>query len=477
MRTIVPMDRSLFTRGVSFGDGSSMHTAYSLFYSLLGCLALSILGADTPDPAAVERGRVALTGTGYLKPAWKEDTYKKVGKFWGFEAPDPDKDPEGYAQAFMKRYGLHPAPYPNDGYPMGLRKGNGPDGTKVGLQIDCMVCHGGSIGGTSYVGIGNSQLDLTSLLNDLTIAEGRKMPPALFTLNTARGTVNAGQIAAVLLSVRNSDMSRRTIPIPLGANFPELNTPAWWNLGPKATMYHDGRTDASSVRSNMQFMLGELSLKEFQNLEPTFKDIQAYLKSLTPPKYPFAIDSTKAERGKAVFTQNCAKCHGKYGVDGAIESYPSRIVEIDVIGSDRVRFDGTTDRLVKHYNSTWFGEVSPVNEEGIGYQAPPLRGVWATAPYLHNGSIPTLAALLKSSTRPNVFKLPTSTDFTHFDQVNVGWKVESIDSAIDLKKLTTFEARHIYDTNRVGLGNGGHTFGDKLSDEQRMDLMEYLKTL
>ena len=63
-------------------------------------------------------------------------------------------------------------------------------------------------------------------------------------------------------------------------------------------MYYDGRTDARSVRSNMQFLLGEKSLEELKELEPTFRDIQAYLKSLKPPKYPFAIDATRADRGQ-----------------------------------------------------------------------------------------------------------------------------------------------------------------------------------
>src|SRR4051812_41603746 len=113
------------------------------------------VGAEVSDPAAVERGRRALTETGYLPPAWSEGAYKAARRLLGPDAPDPDRDPEGYAAAFRRRYGLHPAPYPNDGLPMGLRRGNGPDGTKAGLQIDCLICHGGAIGGASYVGPGH----------------------------------------------------------------------------------------------------------------------------------------------------------------------------------------------------------------------------------------------------------------------------------------------------------------------------------
>lgn len=442
---------------------------------MVSITALAMLGAtcrgDDPDPAAIERGRVALTTQSFLKPAWGERAYAEAGKLWGPGAPDPDRDPSAYAEAFNRRYGLNPAPYPNDGLPMGLRRGKGPDGTKVGIQIDCMVCHGGSIGGASHVALGNTQLDLHGLLHDLTKADGQKPPPPFLKLNTARGTVNAGQISAILLALRNPDLSMRTFPLPLSANFPELDTPAWWHLGRKATMYQDGRTDARAVRTNMQFMLGELSRDKFEEYEPAFRDIQAYLKSLKAPKYPFAIDAARADRGRLVFEKNCVRCHGTYGPDG---TYPNKIVPLDAIGTDPARALGLSDRLATHYNTTWFGQEYPTSMEQVGYQAPPLDGVWATAPYLHNGSIPNLAALFDSATRPDRFRRPPSTGFDHYDQAAVGWKAEPLPEGTSTK-LPPHEA--IYDTSRFGLGNGGHTFGDALEAGQRLDLIEYLKTL
>ncbi|MBV8554519.1 MAG: c-type cytochrome [Planctomycetaceae bacterium] len=432
---------------------------------------LQAFGA-APDPA-VERGSRAMTATGYLKPGWGDDAYRRVGQFWGEPAPDPATAPEAYSAAFIRRYGLNPAPYPNDGLPMGLRRGVNPDGTRTGIQVDCLACHGGSIGGMSHVGLGNSTLDMKSLFDDLDRAQGKRPPASPFVLNSTRGTVNAGMLSAVLLSVRNADLSMRRFPLPLGANLPELDVPAWWLLGKKSTMYYDGRTDARSVRANMQFLLGEKSLQELKDLEPTFRDIQAWLKSLKPPRYPFPRDAARADRGKVVFEKACAKCHGTYGPDG---TYPNAIVELKVIGTDPARALGLSDRLVAHYNETWFGEEYAVDEQMIGYQAPPLDGVWATAPYLHNGSVPTLAALLKSSDRPARFKRPPSTDFAYYDQVNVGWKYEVVTEPPS-PGLPPFEARFIYDTARFGLGNGGHTFGDKLSNDERLDLIEYLKTL
>jgi RoxA-like, cytochrome c-like len=445
----------------------------SILSAVMGMLACVMPVLAEGDESAAERGRIALTSTGYLPPAWSDQAYARVGRLWGDGAPDADREPEAFAAAFRQRYGLHAAPFPNDGLPMGLRRANGPNGSKTGLQIDCLVCHGGSIGGQSYVGLGNTTLDLQSLLADLSRGEGRLPFAWGFNLNTTRGLNNAGQVAALLISFRNPDLSRRVLPLPLGARLPEMDTPAWWLLGRKATMYYDGRTDSHSARSLMQFLLGDLSLAEIQSLEPTFKDILAYLKSLKPPAYPFAIDRTRAERGKAVFADHCTKCHGTYGPGG---TYPNRIVELKVIGTDPARAHGLSDRLVAHYNNTWFGEEYPADETMVGYQAPPLDGIWATAPYLHNGSVPTLMALLESSTRPARYLRPRSTDFDHYDKLNVGWKVEPAPEP-PAPSTPVHEARWYFDTSRFGLSNAGHTFGDSLSTSERRDLVEYLKTL
>lgn len=430
--------------------------------------------AGGPDSTAVEHGRAELTGKSFLSPAWGESAYGNAGKLFGFPAPDPKDDPAGYASAFNRRYGLHPAPYPNDGLPMGLRRARSRDGAKAGIQVDCMVCHGGSIGGTSYVGLGNTQLDMSSLLMDLTVSNGLPAIPSPFPLNLSRGTNNAAQSAAFLLSFRNADLSWRKFPLLFGAKLPDLDTPPWWNLRKKTTKYYDGRTDVRAHRSNMQFLLGELSRSQIEELEPTFRDIDAFFKSITPPKYPFPIDRAKAGRGHVVFAKTCSRCHGTYAPDS--ETYPNKVVPIDVVKTDRARLDGISDRLVAHYNATWFAGDYPVVEPKVGYQAPPLDGIWATAPYLHNGSVPTLYQVLNSAERPRMFRRPPSTDFEHYDTTRVGWKAEPLGEAPSASP-SKFEAGFLFDSDRFGLGNGGHTFGDKLSEEERMDLIEYLKTL
>ena len=85
---------------------------------------------------------------------------------------------------------------------------------------------------------------------------------------------------------------------------------------------------------------------------------------------------------------------------------------------------------------------------------------------MHNGSVPTLHALLDSSTRPGRFTRPPSTDFEHYDTTHVGWKFTEV-SAEELAstaRRSPFQAKFIVDTGRFGMGNGGHTFGDDLSE-------------
>jgi mono/diheme cytochrome c family protein len=280
--------------------------------------------------------------------------------------------------------------------------------------------------------------------------------------------------SAVLLSLRNPDLSLRRFPLLLGANLPEMDTPAWWNLAPKRTMYYDGRTPAASDRASLQFFLGEKSLAELQALEPTMADMTAYMRSLSPPRYPFPIDAARAQRGRATFEERCSKCHGLYDDDGSILDYPNEIVALKTIGTDPARAVGMSDKMVAHYNSTWFAERHKADPVMKGYQAPPLRGVWATAPYFHNGSVPTLHHVLKSSDRPARFLRPPSSDLSHYDRDRVGWTFRPVDSPAS---LTPEERRSFFDASRFGLNNGGHTFGDSLSDDERRAVVEYLKTL
>jgi hypothetical protein len=108
-------------------------------------------------------------------------------------------------------------------------------------------------------------------------------------------------------------------------------------------------------------------------------------------------------------------------------SYPDQVIDLSVIGTDPARAKGVSDKSIDHYNATWFGKIHAVDKTvPLGYQAPPLDGVWATAPYLHNGSVPTVYDLLNSGGRPARFLRHATTGVENFDPLHLGWKVRRL---------------------------------------------------
>jgi hypothetical protein len=97
------------------------------------------------------------------------------------------------------------------------------------------------------------------------------------------------------------------------------------------------------------------------------------------------------------------------------------------------------------------------------YGARPLHGIWAAAPYLHNGSVPTLHdLLLPPDQRPKTFPLGGR----DYDPVKLGFATGA----------TCAQQDCMVDTSRTGDGNGGHPFGTDLAEPDRMALLEFLKT-
>jgi hypothetical protein len=98
----------------------------------------------------------------------------------------------------------------------------------------------------------------------------------------------------------------------------------------------------------------------------------------------------------------------------------------------------------------------------MAYKAKPLAGVWATAPYLHNGSVPNLYELLQSpAQRVRTFYLGSR----EFDPKTVGFRTDR------------FEGGFLFDTALPGNSNAGHHWGTERTADEKVDLIEYLKTL
>jgi mono/diheme cytochrome c family protein len=191
------------------------------------------------------------------------------------------------------------------------------------------------------------------------------------------------------------------------------------------------------------------------------RQVLEYLSDLKPPTYPFAVDSTLAAAGATTYAATCAQCHD---ANGPRANSPIPIAEI---GTDRSRLDAWTAGSADALNA--FGEghawkFSSSRKPSSGYVAPSLDGVWLNAPYLHNGSVPTLSDLLEPpASRPTRFWR----GYDVYDQARVGF----ISDGPDAQRLGT-----LLDVTQPGNDNGGHTYGTTLSAEQKRALIEYLKT-
>jgi hypothetical protein len=189
--------------------------------------------------------------------------------------------------------------------------------------------------------------------------------------------------------------------------------------------------------------------------------VMNYIGDLKAPAYPFPIDQTLAAAGAGHYKTLCAECHEM----GARRT--GSIIPLEEIGTDRHRLDMWTANAAAAYNAygdghSWkFANFRKSN----GYLAGPLDGLWLTAPYLHNGSVPTLADLLEPlESRPKKFWR----GYDVYDSTRVGF----VTSGPDAERVGT-----PLDVTLPGNSNAGHNYGTSLSAEEKRALLEYLKTL
>ncbi|MEO6950311.1 MAG: hypothetical protein ABI321_00755, partial [Polyangia bacterium] len=341
------------------------------------------------DADAAARGWNLLSVDTVGEPAIPRIAIESLSVVW----PGGENYPGTYWSAFRERYGLHEAPFDNDGLPLGIR----PVGNYV--TFDCMLCHAGTVAGTAMLGVANSTLDVQGLLDDLTAAA--KLAGIASPVNLTHRTGAAGATDAVGMAFA---LGGSIYGVPDGTLNDEIGferAPAWWQLKYKMLTFNDGSGDAPSFRTMAGTLLAfGLSVDQIAARSADFEDIGNWILSLPDPKWPFeALREKPWKRGQVVFDRTCSTCHGTYH-DGA--SYPNVVVPYGEVGTDPVRTLKFRKQEADAINSTWFG--TPPMRSTDGYLAPTLVGIWARAPYLHNGSVPDLQSLLDSAARPPVWQ-------------------------------------------------------------------------
>jgi hypothetical protein len=203
---------------------------------------------------------------------------------------------------------------------------------------------------------------------------------------------------------------------------------------------------------------------------PALRRMADYLLDAEPPSYPLPIDSALASRGRLVYEEYCAGCHGRNGRDfsGALVG---KVTPIGEIGTDRGRLDSYTHDLAANQNllyAAYPAERFSHFRKTDGYANQPLDGLWLRGPYLHNGSVPSIRALLSPAReRPAVFYR----GYDVLDARNLGFV-----SDVASEGGRSF---FLFDTSLRGNGNQGHegpAFGTELPLHERDALIEYLKT-
>jgi len=240
-----------------------------------------------------------------------------------------------------------------------------------------------------------------------------------------------------------------------------VDLPQIWNQKPREGMWlhWDGNNNAIKERNYAAAMA--VGATPNSVLPKSFERITDWLLQKPPAKYPFTIDTQKSDIGKILWDKNCANCHdfGKVKT-GQVTT------DIRTLGTDRYRLNSFTIGLVDKFHTFKTGYFTfSAYRKTQSYSNTPTDGIWARAPYLHNGSVPTLWDLLQPTR-----KRPKS--FYRGYQVYDSHKVGYITTGINAKRIG-----FLFDTTKLGNSNSGHNYGVNLSNDDKWNLIEFMKTL
>jgi len=224
------------------------------------------------------------------------------------------------------------------------------------------------------------------------------------------------------------------------------------------------------------------------------------LDGLPASVYPFDVDIQLAKKGQTLFKDNCAQCHQphngrvytnlgtnldrSYVVDwlirkAALDGFSkicSPTTSVKMAGQDVkpcADFEGVSLKGKKSV-------IMSPNNQHHGYNARPLSGIWAQAPYLHNGSVPTVYHLLVPNERPDRF-IKSRLDYDK-DLLGFSWKLEDASSS-KMKEGYLFDTNSFPTFSNAGhdkdILDGDHTYKLNWSEDKdgAKAIVEYLKTL
>ena len=478
--------------------------------------------------------------------------------------------------------------------PMFMTQFREDDGTWTGkMGFTCHACHSGKAGDPEEGGIGpgfmygsgNPLPDISLMSREVGVRSLN--PGAIFSIfGKSRGTNNASVVNVFFLLNQQTGLrlDRYTLDVITSGSTASGDTPAWWNVGSRPVKFQDGIWSGDASRVDMIFytpLNGVFGGIEGENwVREHAQDADTWMMGLESPEYPMDVDESLARQGAILFHSkdlwgenldnpvprpeggngSCASCHGAYSpryvndpaflADPSLDGVASYIVPNEIIGTDSARVD-TNNEAVNEYATTSFlaypetvgtdqdcsaqNRPAASGDRAPGYLAPPLYGVWATAPYFHNGAVPDVWGVLDPEDRPALWRrvsepapdgqegqvvmgYDTSLERA-YDEQRMGWKYDELDcgdsgttplltcspggendpvlqeildllygnviAAWNIGNVPTLlqvgrrqiENRKVYNTHLYSQGRQGHEFTRVLTDQERRAIVEYLKTL
>jgi len=343
--------------------------------------------------------------------------------------------------------------------------------------------------------------------------------PLFSILGTTPGpSCNPAELQKAGQAIRDT-IAQWAPPVPGPADIPSLS----WT-GHRVLANWDGNQGASArTLASGTSATGDPAKVNVRIHEP----LNAFIGNLPPPPYPFGIDREKARRGMAIFngehlnkkTEVCSDCHRPHsdevvpashlGVDenrasvntdvsryalAALVMEACRIFIANNPGNEWCLPHDAQNKVVRDWktaNDDYFKDTpGRVRAGKHGYKVDMQHGIWARAPYLHNGSVPTLGQLLCPQARPKKFLRGV----LFYDEALVGFEW----AVTPRERYSPHETQLVkeYDTSVFGFSNSGHPYGsslcpdltglDPVADRREItrrildskvgDLIEYMKT-
>ncbi|MFZ4714400.1 MAG: hypothetical protein ACOYL6_11830 [Bacteriovoracaceae bacterium] len=372
--------------------------------------------------------------------------------------------------------------------------------------LGCVACHSGKAAGQFYVGLGNKNIDVGLLGRDthniellwkaapeLGSEEDKKeyrrietaalnfskdLADEQFT-NLTQGLVPTSMIRKWFYRQAGKaipvDMPRAAVKIPALYGYKEKR-----KVGQFCDGGGEGKLPGWGIAVELAAGQTAANVKQFVDKIAHAEDV---IGDFLPPKYPFAIDKKLAEKGQVIFSQTCLKCHGAHEMDAdGLPIYTSpKLISWKVVKTDHDRLDQIEGEFLELVAMNPLKEIiQTADNDHNSYFAPKLFGIWARFPYLHNASIPNMYSLLSNpDQRPKAFSLKAAGEKHRFDPVKLGLTSPESGSREE-KRLMQKGARgnrYIYDVRRQGQSNQGHEFFLDLAHDEKMSVIEYLKTL